>query len=55
MKVDQFFLKDDNQRRDFTSDIAHKITFSQSFARSICLKRLFLRTLDVNIIKLCNI
>ena len=55
MKVDRLFLKDDNQRRDFTSDIAHKITFSQSFVRSNFLKRLLLRTLDVNIVKLCNI
>ena len=30
-------------------DIAHKITFFQSLARFICLKRLLLRTLDVNI------
>ena len=36
-------------------DIAHKITFFQSLACFICLKRLLLRTLDVNIAKLCNI
>ena len=36
-------------------DIAHKITFFQSLARFIFLKHLLLRTLDVNIAKLCNI
>ena len=35
-------------------DIVHKITFFQSLARFICLKRLLLRKLDVNIAKLCN-
>ena len=35
--------------------IAHKITFFQSRACFICLKHLLLRTLDVNIAKLCNI
>ena len=36
-------------------DIAHKITFFQSLACFIFLKYLLLRTLDVNIAKLCNI
>ena len=36
-------------------DIAHKITFFEILACFICLKRLLLRTLDVNIAKLCNI
>ena len=36
-------------------DISHRITFFQSLARFICLKRLLLRILDVNIAKLCNI
>ena len=40
---------------DFSSDIAQKITFFQSLARFIRLKHLLLRTLDVNIAKLCNI
>ena len=36
-------------------DIALKITFFEILACFICLKRLLLRTLDVNIAKLCNI
>ena len=36
-------------------DIAHKITFFHILTCFICLKRLLLRTLDVNIAKLCNI
>ena len=52
MNVDQiFFLKDDNQRRDFFRDIAHKITFFQSLPCFIFLKHLLLRTLVVNIAK----
>ena len=50
-----FFLKVDYQRRDFSSGYCHKITFFQSLARFICLKRLLLRALDVDIAKLCNI
>ena len=36
-------------------DIAHKVTFFEILACFICLKRLLLRTLDVNIAKLYNI
>ena len=49
MKVDQFFLKMTTRGEISLRDIAYKITFFQS------LKRLLLRTLDVNITKLCNI
>ena len=56
MKVDQFFIIMTTTRGEISlRDIAHKITFSQSLARFICLKRLLLRTLDVSIAKLCNI
>ena len=56
MKVDQFFFIMTTTRGEISlRDIAHKITFFQSLARFICAKRLLLRTLDVNIAKLCNI
>ena len=50
------FFKKMTTRGDISlRDITHKITFFQSLARFICLKHLLLRTLDVNIAKLCNI
>ena len=50
-----FFLKMTTRGKISLRDIAHKITFFQSLARFICLKRLLFRTLDVNIAKLDNI
>ena len=44
MKVDQFFLKVTTRGKISLRDIAHKITFFQSLARFISLKRLLLRT-----------
>ena len=52
MKVNQFFLKMTTRGEISLWDIAHKITFFQSLTRSIFLKRLLLRTLYVNIVKL---
>ena len=40
MKADQFFLKMTTRGEISLRDIAHKITFFQSLARFICLKRL---------------
>ena len=47
-----FFLKMTTRGEISLWDIAHKITFFQSLTRSIFLKRLLLRTLYVNIVKL---
>ena len=55
MKIDQFFLKVTTRGEISLRDIAHKITFFQSLACFIFLKHSLLRTLDVNIVKLCNI
>ena len=55
MKIDQFFLKVTTRGEISLRDIAHKITFFQSLACFIFLKHSLLRTLDVNIAKLCNI
>ena len=55
MKVDQFFLKMTARGEISLRDIAHKIKFFQSLECFIFLKHLLLRTLDVNIAKLCNI
>ena len=54
MKIDQFFLKVTTRGEISLRDIAHKITFFQSLACFIFLKHSLLRTLDVNIAKLCN-
>ena len=50
-----FFQKMTTRGEISLRDIAHKITFFHSLICFICLKRLLLRTLDVNIAKLCNI
>ena len=49
------FLKMTTRGEIYLRNIAHKITFFPSRACFICLKHLLLRTLDVNIAKLCNI
>ena len=49
-----FFLKMTTRGEISLRDIAHRVTFFQSLACFIFLKRFLLRTLDVNLAKLCN-